>query len=66
MSNGLLVLLSAAILGSSLAILFAALERLWLAEVLAAAAVGCGLSAFALVTVWTIGRARRLRLEGRP
>ena len=65
MTNALFLLLSAAVLSSSLAILLAALERLWLADALAVTAAACGLSAFALMAVWTVRRARQLRPEGR-
>ena len=65
MNNGLLVLLSTAVLGSGLAILLAALGQLWLAQALAATAAACGLAAFALVAGWTVRRARRLGREGR-
>jgi hypothetical protein len=64
MNNGLLVLLSTAVLGSGLAILLAALEQFWLAQALALVAAMCGLTAFALVAVWTVRRAR-LGPEGR-
>ena len=65
MTNALFLLLSAAVLSSSLAILLAALERLWFANTLAVAAAACGVSAFALTAVWTVRRARQLRAEGR-
>jgi hypothetical protein len=65
MNNGLLVLLSTAVLSSGLAILLAALEQSWLAQALAVVAAMCGLTAFALVAVWTVRRARRLGPEGR-
>jgi hypothetical protein len=65
MTSALFVLLSAAVLSSSLAILLAALDRLWLADALAVTAAACGFSAFALMAAWTVYRARHPRPEGR-
>jgi hypothetical protein len=65
MTSALFVLLSAAVLSSSLAILLAALERPWLADAMVVTAAACGLSAFALMAAWTVRRARHPRPEAR-
>jgi pilus assembly protein TadC len=60
MTSVLLVLLSVAALGSSLALLFASLGLPWAADALAVAAALGGLGGFVLTAAFTIRRARRL------
>lgn len=66
MSGGLLVLLSAAALGTSLALLAATLGWAALADALVATAALGGLGAFALVARSTVRRARQLGERARP
>jgi uncharacterized membrane protein YhaH (DUF805 family) len=66
MTSVLLVLLSLAALGASLAVLAASLGLVLLADVLAAAAALGGLAAFVLVAAFTVRRARQLGKVVRP
>jgi uncharacterized membrane protein YhaH (DUF805 family) len=66
MTSILLVLLSLAALGASLALLAASLGLPLLADALVAASALCGLGAFVLVAVFTVRRARQLGKEARP
>jgi hypothetical protein len=66
MTSVLLVLLTVAALGASLALLTAHLGLPWLADALAFTAAGCGLAAFGLVAVHTVRSARRLGKGARP
>jgi uncharacterized membrane protein YhaH (DUF805 family) len=66
MTSALLVLLSQAALGASLALLAASLRLALLADVLATASALGGLAAFVLVAAFTVRRARQLGKEARP
>jgi hypothetical protein len=66
MTSGLLVLLSLAALGASLALLAARLGLTALADALAVASALCGLAAFVLVAAYTVRRARQLGRAARP
>lgn len=66
MTSVLLVLLTGAALGASLALLTAHLGLPRLADTLAFTAAGCGLAAFGLVAGHTVRRARRLGKGARP
>ena len=59
MTTALLVLLAVAALSASLALLMARLGVALLADTLAVTAALCGVSAFGLVAVYTVRRARR-------
>ncbi len=66
MTSALLVLLSLAVLGASLALLAASLGLSVLADVLAAASGLSGLAAFVVVAAFTVRRARQLGKAVRP
>jgi uncharacterized membrane protein YhaH (DUF805 family) len=66
MTSALLVLLSLAALGASLALLAASLGLVLLADALATASALSGLAAFVLVAAFTVRRARQLGKAGRP
>jgi uncharacterized membrane protein YhaH (DUF805 family) len=66
MTSALLVLLSLAALGASLALLAASLGLAVLADVLATASALGGLAAFVLVAAFTVRRARQLGKAVRP
>jgi len=66
MTSGLLVLLSLAALGASLALLAARLGAAALADAFAITSALCGLVAFLLVAVYSARRARQLGRAGRP
>ena len=66
MTSALLVLLSLAALGASLALLAASLGLALLADALATASALGGLAAFVLVAAFTVRRARQLGKAGRP
>jgi hypothetical protein len=65
MTNWLLGLITAAALSSSFALLFAALQWPWLADVAATTAAVCGVTSFTVVALWTVRRARAFRPEDR-
>ncbi len=66
MTSALLVLLSLAALGASLALLAASFGLALLADALATASALGGLAAFVLVAAFTVRRARQLGKAGRP